>query len=87
MNENVDVYVCNPDVGLNKQLTAIFIQFEKMDAATQQGTEKSHTVLMPMRDAMQLLVTLSHIQRRFGLSLGGTTIPTMAEFSSDDPKN
>ena len=87
MNENVDVYVCNPDVGLNKQLTALFIQFEKMDAEFQRGTEKLHTVLMPTRDAMQLLVTLSYIQRRFGLSLEGTATPKMTEISSEDRKN
>jgi hypothetical protein len=87
MNENVDVYVCNPDVGINKQLKAVFIQFEVMDAGTQQGTGKSHTVLMPTRDAMQLLVTLHHIQNRFGLPLDATGAPIGTEISWDDPKN
>jgi hypothetical protein len=61
MNETVDVYVCNPDVGINKVLEAVFIQFEVMDVATQEGTGKSHTVAMPMPDAMWLLRHLENI--------------------------
>ena len=86
MNETIDVYVCKPDVGINKKLEAVFIQFEVMDFDTQEGTGKSHTVLMPMPDAMQLLVTLAHIQNKFGLPVVGE-IPTMTELLSDQKKN
>lgn len=67
MNEKVDVYVCLPEVGINQRLEAIFIQFEVMNGETQEGTGKSHTVLMPVPDAMQLLQTLQHVQKRFCL--------------------
>jgi hypothetical protein len=49
MNENVDILVCHPDVGINKTLEGVFIQFEVMDPDTQEGTGKSHTVLMTLR--------------------------------------
>jgi hypothetical protein len=67
MNENIDVLVCQPDVGINKQLQAVFIQFEVMDPDTLEGTGKSHTVLMPMPEAMMLLRQLEHIQQKFSL--------------------
>jgi hypothetical protein len=86
MNENIDVYVCKPDVGINKQLEAVFIQFEVMDRETQEGTGKSHTVAMPMPDAMQLLRTLAHIQRRFSLPEGAGD-PVMVELSETKKKN
>jgi hypothetical protein len=67
MDQNVDVYVCEPEVGINPRLEAVFIQFEVMNVETQEGTGKSHTVLMAVPDAMQLLQTLLHIQKRFCL--------------------
>jgi hypothetical protein len=70
MHRNVDVYVCEPEVGINPQREAICIQFQVMNGETQEGTGKSHTVLMPVPDAMQLLRTLQHIQKRFSLPKG-----------------
>jgi hypothetical protein len=70
MRRNVDLYVCEPEVGINQQLETVFIQFQVMNGETQQGTGKSHTVLMPVPDAMQLLQTLQHIQKRFSLPEG-----------------
>ena len=70
MDPKVDAYVCEPEVGINPKLGAVFIQFQVMDGGTQEGaggTLKSHTVVMPVPDAMQLLQTLSHIQKRFSL--------------------
>lgn len=67
MRQNVDLYVCEPEVGINRQLESVFIQFEVMNGETGEGTGKSHTILMPVEDAMQLLQTLSHIQKRFSL--------------------
>jgi hypothetical protein len=67
MNKSIDVYVCNPDVGINKSLEAVFIQFEVMDRDTQEGTGKSHTVLMTMPDAMRLLRHLENLQQKFSL--------------------
>jgi hypothetical protein len=67
MNENVDILVCHPDVGINKTLEAVFIQFEVMHPETQEGTGKSHTVMMTMPDAMRLLRHLEHIQQKFSL--------------------
>jgi hypothetical protein len=67
MDQYVDVYVCEPEVGINPRRAAVFIQFEVMNGETQEGTGKSHTVLMPVPDAMQLLQTLSQIQKRFCL--------------------
>jgi hypothetical protein len=58
MNQNVDVYVCRPDVGINKDLTDVFVMFEVMDPSTMVGTGKSHTVAMTTSDPMQLLRTL-----------------------------
>lgn len=71
MHQNVDVYVCEPEVGINQRLEAVFIQFQVLDSETEQGTGKSHTVLMPMPDAMQLLQTLQHIQKKFSLPKEG----------------
>jgi hypothetical protein len=70
MLQNVDAYVCEPEVGINQRLEAIFIQFQVMDGETQERTGKSHTVLMPVPDAMQLLQTLLQIQKRFSLPEG-----------------
>jgi hypothetical protein len=67
MNENVDILVCHPDVGINKTLEAVFIQFEVMNPDTQEGLGKSHTVMMTMPDAMRLLRHLEHIQQKFSL--------------------
>ena len=67
MDQNVDVYVCEPEVGINPRRGAVFIQFEVMSAQTQEAARKSHTVLMSVPDAMQLLQTLSQIQERFCL--------------------
>jgi hypothetical protein len=68
--ENVDVYVCEPEVGISRQLDAIFIQFEVMDPEKQAGTGRSHTVLMSTPGAMQLLRTLQYVQNRFSLPEG-----------------
>ena len=70
MYENVDVYVCEPEVGINPQLEAVFVQFNLMDRETQKGTGRSHTVLMSTPDAMQLLRTLLYVQKRFSLPEG-----------------
>lgn len=86
MNESVDVCVCHPDVGINKSLEAVFIQFEVMDRDTQEGTGKSHTVLMTMPDAMRLLRHLEHIQQKFSLPNPPIEI-AMAEASESKKKN
>jgi hypothetical protein len=78
MNHNIDVYVCSPDVGINKSLEAVFLVFEVMDRETREGTGKSHAVAMPMLDAMQLLRNLQHIQKNFSLP-AATEEPTMIE--------
>jgi hypothetical protein len=57
-------------VGINGRRDAIFIQFEVVDRKTQEGTGRSHTVLMPIPDAMQLLQTLLYVQKRFSLPEG-----------------
>ena len=80
MNAHVDVYVCEPEVGIDQQLETVFIEFEVMDRETQECTGTSHTVLMPMPDAMQLLRTLQHIQKRFSLP-EGTVDPVMVEIN------
>ena len=78
MYKNVDVHVCEPEVGINQQLEAVFIQFNVMDRETQQGTGRSHTVLMSTPDAMQLLRTLQYVQKRFSLPEGKDE-PSMIE--------
>jgi hypothetical protein len=78
MNQNIDVYVCSPDVGINKSLEAVFLVFEVMDRETQEGTGKSHTVGMPMLDAMQLLRNLQHVQQQFSLPAAAQD-PVMVE--------
>jgi hypothetical protein len=78
VNENVDVYVCEPEVGINRQLEAIFIQFNVMDRETHEGTGRSHTVLMSTPDAMQLLQTLLYVQKKFSLP-DGRDEPAMIE--------
>ena len=80
MNEDIDVFVCEPEVGISKQLDAIFIQFEGVDRKTQKGTGRSHTVLMSTQDAMQLLRTLLYIQEKFSLPEGKDE-PAMIEIS------
>jgi hypothetical protein len=78
VNQNIDVYVCSPDVGINKSLEAVFLVFEVMDRDTQEGTGKSHAVAMRMLDAMQLLRNLQHIQKQFSLP-AATEDPTLVE--------
>ena len=67
MRQNFDQCVCHPEVGINQRRDTIFIQFEVMNGETHEGTGKSHTVVMPMPDAMQLLQTLRYFQERFSL--------------------
>jgi hypothetical protein len=67
VKDNVDVYVCEPEVGINRQLEAVFIQFNVMDREKQEGTGRSHTVLMSTPDAMRLLRTLLYVQKKFSL--------------------
>jgi hypothetical protein len=86
MNQNVDVYVITPGVGINKSLDAIWITFEIMDAATQEGTGKTHTVLMPTPDAMALLRTLQRVQETFSLEMPTGPVPPPIEIS-DKRKN
>jgi hypothetical protein len=86
MNENVDVCVCHPDVGINTSLEAVFIQFEVMDRDTQEGTGKSHTVLMPMPDAMWLLRHLENIQQKYSLPKPAGEF-SMVELSESKKKN
>jgi hypothetical protein len=78
MNQNIDVYVCSPDVGINKSLEAALLVFEVMDRETQEGTGKSHAVAMSMLDAMQLLRNLQQVQKQFLLP-AATEDPTMVE--------
>jgi hypothetical protein len=80
MDPKVDAYVCEPEVGINLRRGAVFIQFQVLDRETQEGTGKSHTVLMPVPDAMQLLQTLQHIQKRFSLP-EGTIEPAMIKMT------
>ena len=80
MGPKVDVYVCEPEVGINPRRGSVFIQFQVMDGETPEGFGKSHTVLMPVPDAMQLLQTLQHIQKRFALP-EGMIEPTMIEMA------
>ena len=80
MDSKVDVFVCEPEVGINPRRGAVFIQFQVTDGATREGTGKSHTVLMPVPDAMQLLQTLQHIQKRFSLP-EGLVEPAMIEMN------
>jgi hypothetical protein len=66
MNENIDAYVSTPDVGVNKDLTGFFIQFEETSrAGLPMG--KTHTIAMKMETAMQLLSMLEQVQERFSL--------------------
>jgi hypothetical protein len=67
MDMNVDVHVCEPEVGINPGREAVFIQFQVMSGETANGARNLHTVLMRVQDAMRLLQTLSHIQKRFSL--------------------
>ena len=69
MNEKIDMHVCRPDIGINKSLDAVFVQFEQLDKGTLEGTGKSHTVAMTTDDAMQLLRNPDYLRRRFGLVL------------------
>lgn len=81
MNENIDLYVMNPGVGINKSREGAFIQFEVMDAETQLGTGKTHTVAMPIWDAMTLLRLLDRAQKTFSIDLPTEPLPPMIEFS------
>ena len=82
MQPNVGVYVREPEVGINRRRDAVFIQFEVIDAETQDGSGKSHTVQMSVQDAMQLLRTLQHIQKRFSLP-EGLIEPAMIEMAQN----
>lgn len=74
MNKNIDVHVRQPEVGINPRLDAIFIQFEAVERETQKCDGRSHTVLMSIPDAMQLLRTLLHIQKTFSLPEGASDV-------------
>jgi hypothetical protein len=82
MNANVDIYVCRPNLGVNKILSGVFIQFEVMDKTTLQGTGKPHTVAMTTSDAMRLLALLENAQQRLSLPKEKIS-PAMVEISSE----
>jgi hypothetical protein len=67
MSKNIDVYVCAPNAGINKELSGVFIQFEVMDRDKMEGAGKPHTVAMTTSDAMWLLRHLQNLQERFSL--------------------
>jgi hypothetical protein len=75
MSKNIDVYVCNPNAGINQSLEGVFLQFEVMDPISQEGTGKPHTVLMTMPDAMWVLRLLENIQQKFSLPKPTGDIP------------
>jgi len=67
MVDKIDVFVCNPNIGINKNLSAVYIRF---DAVDRQGvyTGKTHAVAMPTPDAMSLLRLLEHLQQKLSLA-------------------
>lgn len=83
VNQNVNVSVINPGVGINRSNEAIYIQFELMDELTQEGTGKTHTVLMPTPEAMMLLRLLERVRQTFALDLPPGDLPPMAVLSED----
>jgi hypothetical protein len=54
VNENIDAYVSTPDIGVNKDLTGLFIQFDETNRASI-PMGRTHTIAMRMETAMQLL--------------------------------
>jgi hypothetical protein len=86
MNQNVDAYVCRPDVFINKRLTTVGIQFEVMNPETGTGTGTTHTVGMTSDDAMWLLRHLQAVQKQFSLPMPTEQI-VVTEYSSKRPKN
>jgi hypothetical protein len=67
MSKNVDVFVCQPDLGITESLKAVFVTFERMNPATLEGIGTAHTVAMTTSDAMQLLSGLQLLQERHHL--------------------
>jgi hypothetical protein len=68
MAGNIDMFVCNPTLGINRELSGVFIDFEVADLSTQQGTGKRHAVAMRTADAMLLLRHLENVQQQFDLA-------------------
>ncbi len=66
MVDKIDFFVCNPNAGINKDLSGIYIQFDVLD---QKGvlTGATHAVAMPTSQAMLLLRLLEHLQQKFSL--------------------
>jgi hypothetical protein len=64
MVDKIDTFVCNPNAGINKDLSGIYIQFDVLD---QKGvlTGATHAVAMPTSQAMLRL--LEHLQQKFSL--------------------
>jgi hypothetical protein len=86
MNENIDAFVCKPDVFISKALTSVGIQFEVMNAQTGEGTGTTHTVGLTSQDAMWLLLHLQAVQKQFSLPIPKAQI-TVTDYSSKKPRN
>ena len=67
MVDNIDVFVCNPNAGTNKNRSGIYVQFDVLDHRGA-STGASHTVVMPTADAMVLLRLLEYLQQKFSLA-------------------
>jgi hypothetical protein len=86
MDGNIDLFVCNPNLGINRELSGVFIQFEVADPNTMAGTGKTHTLAMRTSDAMLLLRHLENVQQRFNLHKPDVD-GTMVDLSASKNKN
>jgi hypothetical protein len=86
MDGNIDLFVCNPNLGINRELSGVFVQFEVADPQNMMGTGKTYSIAMRTTDAMLLLRHLENVQQRFGLHKPDVEA-TMVDLSASKNKN
>jgi hypothetical protein len=69
--EKIDVFVCNPNAGIDRELSAVYVEFDAMDRSGAL-TGAKHAVAMTASQAMILMQLLQHLQQKFLLPTAAT---------------
>jgi hypothetical protein len=67
LDKKVDAYVCRPMVSITTTRKTIFVEFERLDTDTMEGSGMSLELGLSTEEAMRLMKTLEHMQERYDL--------------------
>lgn len=69
LSKNVDAYVCRPMASITQTLRTVFVEFERLDTDTMEGTGTSHILGLTTGEAMWLLKVLQRMRDRYDLPI------------------